>query len=868
MLVQIFPNLTPSTLLLTANTRLAAWLMEEYAIYQQGQGLSGWPNLNLYTLDDYLDVCWQQAIFQQAIPSLIPLTEIQELAVWESVIRTSNASHALLRSYSTARLAREAWQTLTYWQITPTAESFKQTADTAAFYEWCHYFKEYCHDARRIDRASMLATLLPAIPHLKLPQQIMTLGFDEMPPLGQRFLQSFTQSGCQLINPSLAVNNATVQQLGLPDTLSEINTMAAWARQVCQQDHSHRIVCCVPNLQQHRLDLLQSFSEHFKQPSAFNIAGGQALREYPLINAALLALSLHRSHITQQDCSALLRSPFIGDAESEVIERTKVDYQLAKLGAMSVSLRENLHHLHQCPKWQQRLMQFYQLPIADTEQLPSQWVDIFKQQLLILGWPGERRLNSTEFQLQERWQRLLQSYASLDDFLAKQTFEQALAYLHHLTGQISFQAQTERTRVQILGLLEANTMPMTHCWVMGLHDEVWPAPPEPNPFIPLALQRHHQTPHANFERELTYAHLLTQRLKNSASQVVFSYPLRDNDRPLRASPLLTDIPECKVNDLEVDQELTRLSAVMASSQMETINDTQGPPVTQDESLRGGTSIFKAFAACPLRAFVHYRLHAKATEKPTLGLSAKDRGNLLHRALELIWQKLKNQQALCNLTEAEQNFLIQQTLTQTICEFTSQRSSQKHSRFIELEQQHLHHLINKWLQYEKQRPAFTVFATEQTLAFQMANLNLQIRIDRIDELTDGARLLIDYKTSPTSIKHWFGTRLEEPQLPLYSLHYHDIHGLTYAQIRSQEVKFNGIAIQSDLASGIKEITQVADPLRAIDWQAQLQDWKMHLQQIAEQFSQGAAALDPKDPPQTCQHCDLTVFCRIHEQVNAS
>ena len=44
-----------------------------------------------------------------------------------------------------------------------------------------------------------------------------------------------------------------------------------------------------------------------------------------------------------------------------------------------------------------------------------------------------------------------------------------------------------------------------HLWVMGLHHEAWPQSANPNPFLPIALQREHKLPHSSADRELEFA---------------------------------------------------------------------------------------------------------------------------------------------------------------------------------------------------------------------------------------------------------------------------------------------------------------------------------------------------------------------------
>ena len=61
--------------------------------------------------------------------------------------------------------------------------------------------------------------------------------------------------------------------------------------------------------------------------------------------------------------------------------------------------------------------------------------------------------------------------------------------------------------------------------------------------------------------------------------------------------------------------------------------------------RGGTTLLKDQAHCPFRAFVHHRLKCTQLDSPEAGISAMSRGDLVHLALEKIWQKLGRRTAL-------------------------------------------------------------------------------------------------------------------------------------------------------------------------------------------------------------------------------
>jgi hypothetical protein len=51
-------------------------------------------------------------------------------------------------------------------------------------------------------------------------------------------------------------------------------------------------------------------------------------------------------------------------------------------------------------------------------------------------------------------------------------------------------------------------------------------------------------------------------------------------------------------------------------------------------------VFQYQAACPFRAFVELRLGAEDLEVPVPGLDARQRGTLIHAALEVFWTEVR------------------------------------------------------------------------------------------------------------------------------------------------------------------------------------------------------------------------------------
>ena len=115
----------------------------------------------------------------------------------------------------------------------------------------------------------------------------------------------------------------------------------------------------------------------------------------------------------------------------------------------------------------------------------------------------------------------------------------------------------------------------------------------------------------------------------------------------------------------------------------------------------------------------------------------------------------------------------------------------------LEQQLCIEILSHWLTHERNRTSsFRVVEMEKNQTLQVADLSLTLRPDRIDELEDGRRSVIDYKTRAPSKTNWLGDRPQEPQLPLYSLLDSTISGIAFAELPTNTLpKF--VALGEDL-----------------------------------------------------------------------
>lgn len=877
-------QLQASDTVLTPNRRLAAFLRKQYAQQQQTiQKKQSWENPDILPLSSWLERCWEETQVSSQGEPMVLLTPLQEQFIWETIVRASEAGKQLLQPIATAKMAQQAWQLTKQWQIDSEPPSYSQTEDTRVWQHWAKDFQSYCQSKHWLDPNCLVDWLLPKIEQSKLPvaKRLFLLGFDEISPQYQCLFKVLSLQGVRIEYINCAYPSPDIQRIAFADPGAELDAMARWAAQQNQAGITS-IACVIPNLTELRSQAVATFTDVFATEALlpgsdqsnlpFNISAGVKFKDFALIHTALLILSLEEE-ISLLDLGVLLRSPYLGWAEEEMTTRARLDAQLRSYGEPRLSLKQILIFAKKSGvnKFAELLQAYLQLRLKYLGKLlpPHEWANAFSQLLIALQWPGERTLDSTEHQIIEGWSNLLSTFAKLSIVSSPMSNGMAIAQLKQIATTQEFQPKSPPVAVQILGILEAAGLSFQRAWVMGLHDLAWPPSPNPNPFIPYSLQQKLGLPHSSNQRELRYCRDLTHRLTHSAQEVILSYPQAIEDRNLRPSPLIQNFKAKVAADLNLPTEKSYAQIIYASAAIELLTDENAPSLSIEEKISGGASIFKDQAACPFRAFARFRLGAKALELPEAGLSLLERGSLLHKSLEAIWNVIGNHQQLVNLTADELQHVVEQGIEASLIQFIRKRPLTFKARFTAIEKSRLTRLLCDWLEVEKKRPPFSVKSIEQAITTSVAEIPLTLRVDRIDQLASGELLIIDYKTGMPSITDWLGDRPNEPQLPLYCVtNQEPVSGLLFAQVRSDSKQFKGLVANEKIdIQGTYTFEYLKDEHRHQSWDALIGYWQKVLVIIGQQFYQGFAKVDPKEGSKTCQTCDLHALCRINEKVES-
>ena len=535
----------------------------------------------------------------------------------------------------------------------------------------------------------------------------------------------------------------------------------------------------------------------------------------------------------------------------------KIDLLLRQHGRKQWTLKALIHFLKQALPEDasassntlvQKLDQLLQLkPRSKVSSTADEFGQLFLEIWKIMGWPGPRSLGSHEYQQSERLLKLLAEFRQLHLVKQQLSYAEACSILGQMCHETIFQEQSDDAPVLVSGLLEAAEQQFDYLWLSGLDDETLPVQSAPNPFIPVALQKQFNIPHCSAERDYAFSEKLFRHFIQHAENIVFSYPLREADRELRASPFL-DKPDLPVLDEPASDHQTEKIIPL-----ENYHDAQLPPLPRQQLVKGGTAVLSQQAVCPFQAAASFRLHASEPDQPVDGASALDKGSQVHQVLEHIWKQLKTSQNLLNLDDTALQQTVQTAIDKVMSYYQHKRPDLYQDNFLSLEKQRLMKLILNWLEVDKQRlQAFTVAEIEQDKTLEIGDLVFKTRIDRIDELANGQRILLDYKTglSATS-SSWLSEQITEPQLPLYSLtESSELAALALAKVNERQCGFSGLANSDDVLPGVKP------PPEDAEWSMLKQLWRERLTQLAESYRNGDADIEPGN----CAYCSFAALCR--------
>lgn len=847
---------------LAPTAEIAAGILDRIEQGYLAQGREVWPTPQVR---DFSGWARQQYESQCAGLTQAPrlLEDIEERQLWREVIASSAIAAEFSDAGGAARAARQAVRAMHDHGIAPAALQNYPGLESTALLQWIESFDDRCRQLSALSADCLPRRLqAPALRPIPIDSPVWRLGT----------LQWLAAHADAPLAPMSTSSGAEPPSLRVfKDSAAEMAACAEWARAARAQNPNFRAWVHVPTLGSMRSTVTTAFdaalaphrfSMHdYADAPAYAIAGGTPLSDFEPVRIALACLNALLEPLQFDQFSALLRAPALQTDAADAGAAARVDRALREQGPSEAPLSQWLDIAQRIASALKvdalqallRLRALQPLGTVSTPQLLSQWAKAWTQALESGPWQQRARWSSGAYQAAERLRELLGTMARADATFGPLRLAAAVLAVSTAARETSFQPQTGMTPVWITGQPVDPWLDFDGIWISGAAAHTWPPPPSPLPLLPVQLQREHGVPGSTAALQLQRATDLQTRWLRRAPAATFSCS-SESDTPALPSPLLTSIAVPQAMQESGSDPLWRALGRDAAT-LERFVDDSGPAFTPDESTRGNRSL-REQSRCPFRGFADTRLRADPLEFPQPGFTPLERGIILHEALQTLWSQLRASAVLIALETAALQELIRGAVHDAVA--TAMQRRDPGAQWSLREARRLQRLLPQWLDVERAREPFEVQQMEAAFHFQCADLHFNLRVDRIDRLSDGRLVLLDYKSGEVS-RDWADERPENPQLPLYALSVGDaVTAVAYARVSTRECRFVGVAEREQILPKVD--ARYLEGESGMSGQVAL--WSQRLVPIAVELARGVARVAPTR--NACRSCSQQSFCRIAEQ----
>ncbi len=872
--------------IVTPNKRLARSIAAAFDAEQHRSGRGVWESARVLPWNAWLHTLWLDALGAEAIadpPRL--LTAHQSAYLWRRLALGETRSSPLIDARGAALLAAEAWRLVHAWGAS--SESWRgwsatmATDDAMLFARWAERFVSNLAQAHAVDiaqAADAIGACASRVPRWR-GRAVMLAGFIETTPQQERLHAALTHAGMTLLRcDTLPAEDGLARRASAATPRDELVLALSWARVQALDEPLARIAIAVDDLPRRRAEVL-ALAEDVFCPSLqwpgresasrpYNLSYGEPLAQVPMVATAIDLVTLMHGSLTSARAAALVRSPYLSGSSTHWMARAAVEKEWIEHGQREMTLDDLILAVGRvdgalAERW--RKARTLRSSMSSTS--PGEWVAAWQAWLAAMGWPGERSLQSAEYQSREAWEEVLAQCASLQAVEPRMHRAEALQALRAVTADTLFQPEAAAAPIHILGLLEAAGQPFDHLWVTGLAAERWPAAPKPHPFIPVAWQRERGVPHATAARELEFAREVTAELVRAAPDVVMSHAVLQDEHERAPSALIASFPEWR--NTAVEPEMTTVEALFRDRPpREQIGDDAAPAIAAGTAIRGGAGLISAQSDCPFRAVANHRLNARPWPMASEGLTPRERGILVHAALAAFWRDVRDQTTLKSLPDPALLGRVEAAVAAALANALSPSRWRRLPPIVAIgERSRLVDVVRSAIrQFDWNRPPFVVRDVELQMPVTLSGLTLRLFLDRVDQLEDGGIAIVDYKGGDAvPQRFWFDERPQGPQLALYAIAAKavepevPIRAVAYAQLKAGEQKLRGLAADSDAWPELMPLARLTHVPLA-DWNAVETHWHDALNRLAAEIAAGRASVAPRHPI-TCRTCGLQPLCRI-------
>ncbi len=666
------------------------------------------------------------------------------------------------------------------------------------------------------------------------------------------------------------------------DAAEELERIAQWCRTRLDAQPDARLLVLLPGAPEARERLIALISQSIDprgavsadptttgQAALAEIEGGAPFARVPLVAHALQSLKWLTQGAEFADVSAWLCAPYWTTPDGA---RARLDVWLREHATLEIDSRVLLAALGSSPATLKVDAQHFAGQITHAARAlgtgsasPRQWSERFRAALAALGWPGSRTSSSDDEQTRARFAELLDDFGQLAAAAPSIARDTAAQWFTELALRTTFRPASGDPVVTVSPVLADPVVRYDGVWVAGLHADVWPPPVQPDPFLPLGAQLAAGVPAASAVGRAQEARALMRAWADAADELVLSSPLRADDVQLSPSPLLAAYASrATTGENRTQPWLPR--RLRREGLTETLIDRIGLPWDVSRPLPRGTKSVDLQNACPFHAYGELRLGCSDLEAPEPGIAAKLRGQLLHAALDKLWQVLGDSRTLLAHSEEGLDDIIARCVSKAAEATLGPAAEGARAPAEQRECRRAQRLIRRLCRLERQRTPFVVQETELERPLPVGGAQMRVRIDRLDALATGGLAILDYKSGRRIPGDWYAARPAHPQLLAYLAAVGaETVAIATVSITAKEIRFDGVAAAAGLLPTVRPVERPAGIDSELAWDRQRREWLACVERLATDFVAGIATVDPL--PRACDYCQVASVCRIADRTAA-
>lgn len=857
------------SMIIVPHQRLARQLWHRQRLQTLAAGKRAWEPVTCRTLGAW----WQELLEGLWLPQAPP-PPLVRLRLWQQAITAAPALEGTAADLTWAAALDDAHQLLIRHQVAALPPQEPESPLVAWRRQVTALYEGLLREQGWLSPARLPGILLDALEagRLALPEAVYVAGLTAPAPVEEEFLKRLarhTRVECfKIEGDPAAVREAWV----FKDMQEEMAWVVARLVETAVEEGlpPHRVAVTSPAMESY-LPALRRMLKEVLGPAGgpegwrYNISLGPRLADTPLFAAAMLPLSFFARGERREDLAALWFSPFYGrlvearEGLALLDRRFRDEGPTRGWGAF-------------CQAWQRRRED---LPaLGRLEEALSLWAGWqgragdgclrLRQTWELLGFPG--KLEEAEA---DAWRHLQGVLQELSRALPEETLSlpDLLAWLTHAAGRVELAGEgREEAGFQVLGLLETRGLEFDRVFCLGMTSGNLPGPPRPLPLLSSWERR--QVLGGTAASQFHYAATLFAGLKGVAPHLILTRPAAvEEEEQVGTYLFVGDWREAGFNPLSTPHPAWLAVAAIQAAIKPPPPAVETPPVPVKLPLPLEIRLTHAQIGltCPCRFLLEVLLEMQPLPEEEEGLSALDRGRLLH---QVVARFVESFGPVLKATGTWDDALARQHLEEAVETTLAPLAADPHlqaERLRWLGDETIPGLLPAWLALEKKRflEGWRWVAVEQEfqgLAPEDCSLSLRGRIDRLDHHPErGAVVVWDYKSGSIPNRPAVFVRQEEYQLPGYLLAVRE--GAVAAPEPASLLKAGFISLKSPRDGQLKHEDYRSSPE---EWAEVMAAWEDRLRELARRLEAGDFPARPTPPPRgrnegACAYCPYPLLC---------